>query len=320
MYTNQFTVPPCDNRLLILDWASIGYQTLHGLASRIKREQSNTHKFNMKNNPLRTRGGTLHEYRNSHFSRVLEHIKIFNPTHVIIALEGKGNWRFEVLPEYKGTRKFSEWKFVITRKEFGIARDKLAHDISTMINSQAIQVDGAEGDDVMARAVEKFHSLYTEIVISSSDKDMIQLKKFPNVKIFNSKTYEYKEMEGRGRFFIETKILQGDKSDNILGMLLPGKKRRVGPKTASVIYESCNGNIYEKAEKEGWLDQYLKNKQLIDLEMIPDPIKHAIDLELEKPPTELCSYIESYGYNFTEYNMNRYTTLKASRNKALVRV
>ena len=315
MLSQEVTQTECDDRLLIIDWASLGYQTLFGLLSEIKKIQRGEqleYDPAFKNEPIdmNSKAGTLAAYKNSHLSRVIDHIKLFNPSRMLFALEGGKNWRYDIYPEYKANRKFSDWPFVVTKREFDTARRELAEEIGNVFGAHAIRVVHAEGDDIIAGAVKQLKDQYSEIIISTGDRDIVQLTKYPNVKIFDSKDRHFKSCEDGARFFLETKVLQGDKSDNILGIQLPGKKRRLGPTTAASLYNSCSGNLYEKAAEEGWLDQYNINKSLIDMEQIPDELMESIAQAIVESEATPGDYMDLITSEFTEQNIEKIGVLK----------
>lgn len=303
--------------LFVVDWASLGYQTLFGLLS-IEKKKS-LMKYNETGqvddaNYLMSPESLIDAYKNSVLARLISQIETFNPSKMILALEGgSGNWRYDIYPEYKGNRKFGEWPFVITKREFDNVRNELAKEISDIFASHAIGVPRAEGDDVIAGAVKLLKDKYDEIIISSGDRDIVQLTIYPNVKVFDSKINSFVSCEEGARFFLETKILQGDKSDNIYGVMLPGKKRRLGPKTSATLYNSCSGNIYDKANDEGWLDQYLINKSLIDMNQIPSEIMDAVTEAIEGSTSQFGDYMDLVTSGFSKWNIESVSSLKTKK-------
>ena len=54
---------------------------------------------------------------------------------------------------------------------------------------------------------------------------------------------------------------------------------------ATILLEACP-NIYQTAKDNGWADQYMRNRTLLDLSRVPDAVKKEIALELDLPAPE----------------------------------
>ena len=147
-----------------------------------------------------------------------------------------------------------------------------------------IEVKGVEADDVIATLAEELKSKY-EIIISSLDKDLMQLVEDGSVSMMNTMTSEEFDEKGVEKKFnvkpnqiVEYLALVGDSSDNIPGV------PKVGPKTASKWLneyqdistiidnaESLKGAVGESFRNS--IDDLARNVELVSL-------KKDVDLEI----------------------------------------
>lgn len=354
-----------DNRLMIVDWASLAYHQLWSMGSDKNRE-----KYGLQNAE-----GELRIWKNKMVVYMRELIEMFNPKDIILAIEGK-SWRKQfvkdyynehgkvyyddkyiytetdnyayrvgksivnsvdehgnpteeveytaerikpkdfsifrslpckklgelnpvknsmlwnifsgknpIIPSYKGTRSKQDWDFMIDKAVWQHEKDEFGKAIAPYFRALAVQVDGAEGDDVIYNSITNLSSKYDSIVMVTRDSDMKQISD-PKLTIYNHVMDEFIHCSNPSQYLAE-KILCGDSSDNINGMALedpknPGcpKYSQVGEKGASALLESC-ANIYEKAKEEHWDKQYMRNKMLIDLSCTPQDIKDSIIAKLD---------------------------------------
>lgn len=89
-YNPLKSYPYSDNRLLIIDWASLAYHQMFSLYST-KRTSIIT---------IDSVETEMTVWRNHMVSKMLKYIKLFNPKDIICALEGKNVWRFNTVKEY----------------------------------------------------------------------------------------------------------------------------------------------------------------------------------------------------------------------------
>jgi 5'-3' exonuclease len=169
----------------------------------------------------------------------------------------------------------------------------------------------AEGDDIIARWI-NLHPQDDHIVISS-DTDFVQLVA-PNVKQYNGITDELITVDGifdaKGRPVVDKKTkepkkipdpawllfekcMRGDTSDNVFsaypGVRTKGSKNKVGLEEAFAdrTNKGYNWNNLmlqrwtdHNGEEHRVLDDYERNRQLIDLAHQPQAIKDTVDLAI----------------------------------------
>ena len=222
-----------------------------------------------------------------------------------------------ILPSYKGKRAVSAWEFSVDKHYWQQYKDDFAKELAPMFRARAVKCDVAEGDDMIYGSVRKFAGDYDDIVIITRDSDMSQIDN-PKVKIFNHSTSEFVKCTYPQQY-LSAKVLSGDTSDNIRGMAFVDvhngqyketKGTLVSEKDAVTLLESCP-NIYEVAKANGWADQYMRNRTLIDLSMVPQDVASKIDATLsEEPPAHnvMSSHYEEWG--FPESKVDYYRTLQ----------
>lgn len=374
MYRNEQleNIPASNNRLVIVDWASLAYHQLHALNSKVK--SARVVEFNTPEDELRVwRAGML--------SKMMRYIKLFNPKDILLSKEGNKVWRsdyvkgwyseyatvaydntgyylrfdnflfkfykdrsgeiisekldvvkdlelvpdnakplkdmpqriqdmcwLDVLPKYKGTRSKSEWPFLIDKSEWRDYKEIFADELGKVFRAHVIGHGEAEGDDVIYVGLNHWKEKYDSIVLITRDSDLNQLKTVEKLMIFNHVKEEFVDCP-KPRNFCECKILSGDKSDNINGIALPGKKTQLGEKGAVKLFEST-GNIYNKAEKEGWDTQYIRNQRLINLDYIPTHIQREITELLDKSNPEMCAVEDIYAMGYSEKMVQEVSTMK----------
>ena len=186
--------------------------------------------------------------------------------------------------------------------------DNLTKYLSEKTNCSVVRCATAEADDIIARWI-ALHPQDEHIVISS-DTDFVQLLA-ANVKQYNGITDELLTTEGifdaKGNLVIDKKTKQaktipdpawllfekcmrGDSSDNVFsafpGVRTKGTKNRVGLQEA---YEDKDrkGYNWNNMMLQRWtdpdgvehkvLDDYERNRALIDLTAQPDDVKLSVD-------------------------------------------
>ena len=235
----------------------------------------------------------------------------FGADHVIFALEGR-SWRKDHYKPYKANRAVARGKMNESEQEedklFWETYDSLTKYLSTKTNCSVIRHPEAEADDVIARWI-ALHP-QDEHTIISSDSDYVQLIA-PNVRQYNGITDELITLEGyfnakdqhildkktkqpKGledpQWLLFEKCMRGDTSDNVFsaypGVREKGTKNKVGLREAFADRDrkgySWNNMMLQRwtdhnGEEHRVLDDYERNRTLIDLTAQPDEIKAKVD-------------------------------------------
>jgi len=235
----------------------------------------------------------------------------FGADHVIFALEGR-SWRKDYYEPYKKNRAVARGKMSETEAEedklFWETYDALTKYLTTKTNCSVIRHPEAEADDVIARWI-ALHP-QDEHVIISSDSDYVQLIA-PNVQQYNGITDELITLQGYfnakdqpitdkktkqpktledPQWLLFEKCMRGDTSDNVFsaypGVREKGTKNKVGLREAFADRDrkgySWNNMMLQRwtdhnGEEHRVLDDYERNRTLIDLTAQPDHIKTVVD-------------------------------------------
>jgi 5'-3' exonuclease len=237
--------------------------------------------------------------------------KDFEGKHVIFCLEGR-SWRKDYYAPYKRNR--SDARAAHNEKEqeeervFWEAFDLFKDFIETKTNCTVLQHPQLEADDLIAGWIQS-HPKDNHVIIST-DTDFVQLIA-PNVKQYNGVSETTITHEGyfdtKGKRVIDKKTdepkpapnpewllfekcMRGDTSDNVFsaypGVRVKGTKNKVGLTEAfedrnSKGYAWNNLMLQRWTDHEGQehrvLEDYNRNRQLIDLTQQPEDIRRAIN-------------------------------------------
>lgn len=141
---------------------------------------------------------------------------------------GKSYYRMAMLDSYKGTRKEPDTEEEQLKKEEFFA---VLNRLPEIMPNEVVKFRGVEADDTIAYLAYKLKDQYDHVWIVSSDKDLIQLVD-DNVSIFNifsrkeiTKESLQEELGLTPSEFMLSRIIEGDKGDNIIGIEGIGPKR-----------------------------------------------------------------------------------------------
>ena len=195
---------------------------------------------------------------------------------IIVVFDAKGKtFRSEIYKEYKANRPPMPDDL----------REQLEplKEICKAIGFPLIEIPGVEADDVIATLVNNAKEKKFKAVVSSLDKDLMQLVEDPNITIMNTMKHQiFTEDKVFEKFGVQPNqirdmlALVGDSSDNIPGV------PKVGQKTAAKWlneYKNLDG-IKDNAESiKGVVGENLRNS-LADLERNVELVSLKYDVEL----------------------------------------
>jgi len=164
-------------------------------------------------------------------------IRLINPTRVVVVFDGKGgsNSRKEIYAGYKSERGKNKIKMRLNRaasvemnpEEEGISMKRQMTALGELLSALPVTImiyDGIEADDVMAYIATTLRQENEKVVIMSTDKDFLQLVN-KDVSVYSpSKKKVYNIPEVVEEFgihphnFINFRMIDGDKSDNVEGI------------------------------------------------------------------------------------------------------
>jgi 5'-3' exonuclease len=244
----------------------------------------------------------------------------FNGSHVIFCLEGR-SWRKDYYEPYKRNR--SDARAALTEKEqeedrvFWEAFDTFKEFIKDKTNCTVLQHPQLEADDLIAGWIQN-HPENNHVIIST-DTDFVQLIA-PNVRQYNGVmectiTHEgYFDDKGKPildkktkeaklppdpEWLLFEKCMRGDTSDNVFsafpGVRTKGSKNKVGL-TEAFEDRGSKGFAWNNLMLQRWVDHegvehrvledYERNRRLIDLTAQPDDIRAIINETISQAVTE----------------------------------
>ena len=201
---------------------------------------------------------------------------------MVIACDSKNVWRREIFPNYKAGRKANRAKSEHDWDAIFSMLHNIKDEIKTFLPYKVIEIETAEADDIIATLIKKTKRIIApehkkNILILSGDKDFIQLHD-KNVKQYNPVLNKFVGKGEEPSLYIKEHILKGDRSDGIPNVLsddnvfIEGRRQR--PLTKKKIESWVNEMVMTFTEEEQ--KNYDRNRQLIDLSLIPPAIQAKI--------------------------------------------
>lgn len=237
--------------------------------------------------------------------------RIFPADHVVFALEGR-SWRKDYYKPYKANRAVARAALSETEQEeekvFWETFDLFNKYLAEQTNCSVIRHENAEADDVIARWIALHPQDHHTIV--SSDTDFVQLLA-ENVDQYNGISNELLTIRGifddkkqlvidkktkepktipDPQWLLFEKCMRGDPTDNVFsaypGVRVKGTKNKVGLQEAYADRDK-QGYAWNTMMLSRWsdhngeehrvLDDYQRNRTLIDLCAQPDAVKQQVD-------------------------------------------
>jgi len=242
------------NNVLVIDGHNLIYRNLH-VAKLHNETQDEIFKY----------------WKHLVLSSLFGLVRKFDPDRLIFAIDDKVNWRKKVYSEYKAHRKIARDKSAIDFKQFYVVMEEFLNEIQNVFSNMFfLKINNAEGDDIIAVIAK--HIKDSQVTIVSNDGDFVQLMKQKNINIWNPLKRKMVKCINP-HVALELKIIMGDKSDNITAIKPAKNAKFMGDKPAMKMMEiGIDKYLKEKDVKE----RYLRNKQLIDLDYIPEDLTEKI--------------------------------------------
>ena len=148
---------------------------------------------------------------------------------------------------------------------------------------RVVVLDGCEADDIIGVICKYYSHRDYNILIVSSDKDFIQLQRYPNIFQWSPRTKKFIK-ENNPENQLRALIVKGDRGDGIPNILsnddclVEGLRQK--PMSKKKILDFLN--ILPEKDFEGEiLRNFKRNETLIDLGCIPDKIEINIKTRYE---------------------------------------
>lgn len=208
--------------------------------------------------------------------------KKYGPTYgqIVLCTDAGNPWRRDFFPLYKANRKKArdnddnDWKLIFDTLQ--IVKDEIRDNFPY----HYMYVPNCEADDIIAVLTKRFHK-EEDILIVSGDKDFQQLLKHDNVQQYSPNRNDFIDCPD-ANVFLREHILKGDKGDGIPNILSNDDCLDLG-----IRQTPLRKNILEKYMRisietdDKYFRNYIRNRTLIDLDMIPDEIVERINTEFD---------------------------------------
>jgi len=220
---------------------------------------------------------------------------------LVIATDTR-SWRKEVFPQYKYKRKVAkeESKDKIDWDNVFNIMNIIKEDLVQHFPYKVISVQGAESDDIigiLSMNTQEFGQ-HEDVMIVASDKDMLQLTRFNNVKQYSPYTKKEVKTDDPVQYLFEH-IMKGDGGDGIPNILSGDdtfvdniRQRPVTRKKLELWHTASDLQSVMSVEE---YRNYCRNKRLIDFNEIPETLAEQILEAYEKayqaPKSKILNYL-----------------------------
>ena len=218
----------------------------------------------------------------------------------MVIANDSSNWRKDVFPQYKHSRKSNREASTIDWPEVFRIINLVFEEIGDNLPYKTVRVTGCEADDVIGALVERTQEFgkHDEVMIVSADKDFIQLQKYNNVRQFSPMTKKFIEHSDPVEYLFEH-ILKGDSGDGVPNVLSPDNtfsdSIRQSPMTKKKIetYRVPADQLPEVMGEEIYRN-YCRNKRMIDLTQTPANLVEEINKTYEESKPAHQSKVLNY--------------------------
>ena len=208
---------------------------------------------------------------------------------MVLAVDAANNWRRSVFPQYKASRKKNRQESTFDWNEAFRLLNLVREEIAENFPYKVIKVDTCEADDIIGTIVASKSTIQfnvEKIMIVSSDRDFLQLQRFPNVKQF-SPLLKKELKEDNARYYLLNHIIRGDKGDGVPNILSNDDTFVEGFRQTPMSQKKVDGIIEDLEQGEllyaaSWYRNYLRNERLIALSETPQELKNEIIKTYEK--------------------------------------
>ena len=225
---------------------------------------------------------------------------------LIICCDSRRNWRKKYYEEYKAHRSKDRKESDFNWDSLFQSLNRVKEELIDFFPYHVLQIPYCEADDVIGVLTEYLTS--GNILIISGDKDFQQLQKYENVDQWSPLKKEFIRQKDPVRYLKEH-IMRGDKGDGVPNFLSPDDTFTNGGRQVPL----------SKKKIAEWIDLdpkifcdhqmmkgYSRNRTLVDLAYVPEPLKDDIieeynDYELKDRSKLLDYFINNQLKNLMEH-------------------
>jgi hypothetical protein len=237
---------------------------------------------------------------------------------LVICCDSTNIWRKDVYPYYKAHRKKARQDSDLDWSSLFESLNKIRDELKEFFPYKHIQIDKAEADDIIGVICHEHGAILGDgaekILIMSGDKDFAQLQIHTNVYQYDP-VRKRKLRHDKPESYLVEHILKGDRGDGIPNVLsqddcfVAGIRQK--PLRQTVINKiteaiSALGGINNvDGSTEEWVPNFIRNRELVDLNRTPEYLRSQVLEEFNKPT-------QSRGKLFNYFIKSKLTNLMES--------
>ena len=205
---------------------------------------------------------------------------------IVLCVDTRDVWRRDYFPYYKANRKKNRDDSDLDWPKLFEVIGQIREEIEEFFPYKVIQVDRCEADDIIATVVHECGTVMNtgreKILILSGDKDFIQLHTYANVSQYNPVMKKWVRNPNPDKY-LEEHILKGDVGDGVPNVLSADNCLAVGQRQSPMTKKRITAltESPDNMDEETKL-RFNRNKQMIDLSMIPEKYTNQILQEFNK--------------------------------------
>lgn len=199
---------------------------------------------------------------------------------IVLCCDNVNVWRRDYFPYYKANRKKNRDE---SELDWGALFDvihKIRAEIDEFFPYKVMFIDRCEADDIIATLVQEhgmdLNTGAEKILILSGDKDFIQLHKYANVDQYNPVLKRFVRNDNPDKY-LQEHVLKGDVGDGVPNVLSSDNCLAIGQRQSPMTKKRMKVLTEQPEEMDEETKLRLnRNKQMIDLTMIPSEYKESI--------------------------------------------
>ena len=200
---------------------------------------------------------------------------------IVFACDSRKSWRKVIFPHYKAHRKNDRDKLKIDWNTMFELFDSVKQELRHYTSWPVIEVEGAEGDDIIATLVLKYSGQPNLIV--SADGDFKQLQAHVKVDQWDPINSRVVKEDDPANYLWEH-IIRGDRGDGVPNILsdddtFVNPDKRQGKITDKKISYWKDTDFFEWSTSEQ--RNFARNKRLIDFREVPPKLVEKIEAEYQ---------------------------------------